>query len=328
MNRLKVKDIVQVTKGKLILGNENIECENFSKDTREINEGDIYIAIKGENFDGNKFWREALNKGASGVIVENIDISESEKTIYREKVIIEVDNILESLYKLATYKRNLYNIPVIAITGSVGKTSTKDIVANVVSRKYKTLKTIGNHNNNIGLPFTILKLKDEEAMVLEMGMNHAGEIKLLSSIARPTICVITNIGTSHIGNLGSRENILKAKLEIIEETENPDIVINNDNDLLHKWYLENKDNKKIKTYGIKNQSDIAATNINLNELNSEYVCKLNNENVKINVPVSGEHFVLNSLCAATIGNLLNISNKEIAEGIRSFELTKKKNGYY
>src|SRR5699024_1759488 len=117
------------------------------------------------------------------------------------------------------------NIPVVAITGSVGKTSTKDMVASVVSQKYKTLKTIGNNNNNIGLPFTILRLKDEEIMILEMGMNHFGEIHLLSKIAKPNICVITNIGTSHIGNLGSKENILKAKLEILDGADKPTIII-------------------------------------------------------------------------------------------------------
>lgn len=324
MNKLKVKDIVKAIDGKLILGNIDIECENFSKDTRLIEKGDIYIGIKGENFDGNIFWKQALDNGAIGVIVENISISEEDKNTYKEKVIIEVENTLEALYKLAKYKRNLYNIPVIAITGSVGKTSTKDIVASVVAKKYKTLKTIGNNNNNIGLPFTILRLKDEKALVLEMGMNHFGEISLLSNIAKPTICVITNIGTSHIGNLGSRENILKAKLEILEGAKDPYIVINNDNDLLHKWYLENNENKKIKAYGIKNKSDIVAKNIILKQQESKYICEINSENIDINVPVGGEHFILNSLCAVTVGKLLNISNENIKEGIEGFELTKKR----
>ena len=231
---MKVKDILKVTNGKLLAGNENIECENFSKDTRTINEGDIYIGIKGEKFDGSKLWDEALEKGAKAVIVENIEIEKDKLQKYADKAIIKVENTLEALYKLAEYKRSLYDIPVIAITGSVGKTSTKDIIANVISTKYKTLKTEGNNNNNIGLPMTILKLKDHEALVVEMGMNHFGEISLLTKIAKPTIAVITNIGTSHIGNLGSRENILKAKLEILEGMDKPILVINNDNDLLHE----------------------------------------------------------------------------------------------
>ncbi|MCF0125658.1 MAG: UDP-N-acetylmuramoyl-tripeptide--D-alanyl-D-alanine ligase, partial [Clostridia bacterium] len=232
MRNLTVKDILNQTGGILITGNEKTECICFSKDTRTINDGDCYIGIKGERFDGSKFWCDALDKGASTVIIENVEVTEEEKNKYLGKNIIKVENTLEALYKIAGYKRDLYNIPVIAITGSVGKTSTKDIIANVVSKKYKTLKTIGNNNNNIGMPFTILRLQDEEAIVLEMGMNHLGEISLLSKIAKPTICVITNVGTSHIGNLGSRENILKAKLEIFEGNKDATIIINNDNDLL------------------------------------------------------------------------------------------------
>ena len=321
---MKVKDILKVTNGKLLAGNENIECENFSKDTRTINEGDIYIGIKGEKFDGSKLWDEALEKGAKAVIVENIEIKKDKLQKYADKAIIKVENTLEALYKLAEYKRSLYDIPVIAITGSVGKTSTKDIIANVISTKYKTLKTEGNNNNNIGLPMTILKLKDHEALVVEMGMNHFGEISLLTKIAKPTIAVITNIGTSHIGNLGSRENILKAKLEILEGMDKPILVINNDNDLLHDWYEKNKEKIEIHTVGIENQSEINAKEIKLKEESSEFTAKTKQEEIKVNVPVGGTHFVYNSLCAIAIGKLLDISTENIIKGISTFELTKKR----
>ena len=321
---MKVKDILKVTNGKLLAGNENIECENFSKDTRTINEGDIYIGIKGEKFDGSKLWDEALEKGAKAVIVENIEIEKDKLQKYADKAIIKVENTLEALYKLAEYKRSLYDIPVIAITGSVGKTSTKDIIANVISTKYKTLKTEGNNNNNIGLPMTILKLKDHEALVVEMGMNHFGEISLLTKIAKPTIAVITNIGTSHIGNLGSRENILKAKLEILEGMDKPILVINNDNDLLHDWYEKNKEKIEIHAVGIENQSEINAKEIKLKEESSEFIALTKQEEVKVNVPVGGTHFVYNSLCAIAIGKLLDISTENIIKGISTFELTKKR----
>ena len=324
MKNLTVKDILEVTNGNLISGSMETVCDKFSNDTRVINKGDIYIGINGGNFNGNKFWKEALDKGALGVIIEKNIILENEKDIYKNKVILEVDNSLEALYKIAEAKRKLYNIPVIAVTGSVGKTSTKDIIANVVSQKYKTLKTKGNNNNNIGLSFTILRLKNEEAAVLEMGMNHLGEISLLSKIAKPDICVITNIGTSHIGNLGSRENILKAKLEILEGAKNPTIIINNDNDLLHTWYLKNKQSYNIKTFGIENKSDYNAENIELFSSHSSYTCKLNEENININVPVGGEHFILNSLCAIAVGNILGIKPEDIKRGIESFELTNKR----
>ena len=324
MKNITIQNIIDVTKGELITGDINFICENFSKDTRQIEQGDIYIGIKGENFDGSLFWKEALKKGASTVIIQNIEISDEEKEEFKEKNIIKVKNTLESLYEIAKFKRNLYDIPVIAITGSVGKTSTKDIVANVVSKKFNTLKTIGNNNNNIGLPFTILKLKNHEALVVEMGMNHLGEISLLTSIAKPNICIITNIGTSHIGNLGSRENILKAKLEILEGCNNPTVIINNDNDLLHSWYENNKEKLNIKTYGIKNKSTLNPTSIELNVDGSEFICNIDEKEEKIQVPVGGEHFVLNSLCAITVGKELEINIDDIKSGIKNFELTQKR----
>lgn len=324
MRNLKIKEIIEATKGELIQGNLEQECKNFSKDTRTIQKGDTYLAIKGEKFNGNLFWKQALENGADCVIVSEIACSEEELEKYKNKTIIKVKDTLEALYEIAKLKRSFYKIPVIAITGSVGKTSTKDIVANVVSQKYKTLKTIGNNNNNIGLPFTILKLQDEEAMVLEMGMNHFGEIRLLTNIAKPDICVITNIGTAHIGNLGSRENILKAKLEILEGNEKATVILNNDNDLLHKWQEENQNKKTIITYGIQEKSTINAKEIKLNSDSSEFVCELENKEVKITVPVGGEHFVLNALCAVSVGKTLEIEPEKIVKGIESFELTKKR----
>ena len=321
---MKVKDIIEITKGKLITGNEQIECENFSKDTRTIQKGDIYIGIKGEKFDGSLFWKQALDNGADVVIIENVEITQDELENYSNKTIIKVENTLESLYEIAKYKRSLYNIPIIAVTGSVGKTSTKDIIASVVGTKYKTLKTEGNNNNNIGLPLTILKLKDHEAAVIEMGMNHFGEISLLTDIAKPTLSVITNIGTSHIGNLGSRENILKAKLEILEGMEIPKIIINNDNDLLHKWYEENKEKIEIHTFAIKNESSLVAQNIISQEESSEFEAISQNEKIQIRVPVGGEHFVYNALCATEVGRILEIPDEKIKQGIAKFELTKKR----
>lgn len=322
---MKIEEILEVTKGKLILGNLNDEIENFSKDTKTIQENDLYIGIKGEKFDGSNFWKQALDAGAKAVIISKTEITEKDKSFYKNKAIIIVEDTLKALYELATYKRKQYNIPVIAITGSVGKTSTKDIVANVLGQKFRTLKTEGNFNNNIGLPMTILKLKEHEALVVEMGMNHFGEIRLLTQIAKPTLAVITNIGTSHIGNLGSRENILKAKLEILEGMQVPKIVINNDNDLLHIWYEKNKNKLEIHTYGIENRSEIMAKNINLGEENSKFIADIENkDNLEIDVPVGGEHFVYNALCGIMVGKLFGLSNKEIQNGILTFELTKKR----
>lgn len=325
---MKIKEIIKVTKGKLIIGNEETEIKEFCKDTRIIKPGDTYIGIKGENFDGNTLWKQAFENGAETVIIEGIDFENEKLEQYKDKNIIKVDDTIQAISDIATYKRELYgkNFPVVGVTGSVGKTSTKDIIASVVSQEYKTLKTQGNNNNNIGLPFTMFKLKDEEAAVIEMGMNHFGEISYLTEIAKPTISVITNIGTSHIGNLGSRENILKAKLEILDGMDKKVLVINNDNDLLHKYYTENKENENIEihTYGIENESEVMAEDIILNENDSEFVCNLKGEKFKVKVPVGGIHFVYNALCAATVGKNLGLNIKQIKQGIETFELTKKR----
>ena len=322
---MKVKDIIRVTNGKLIKGNEEAKIREFCKDTRIIKEGDTYIGIKGENFDGNTLWKKAFEAGANTAIVQGIDFSLENLKQYENKNIIEVEDTIQALADIATYKRISMgkDFKIVGVTGSVGKTSTKDIVANVISQKYKTLKTQGNNNNNIGLPFTMFNLKDQEAAVIEMGMNHFGEISKLTKIAKPTISVITNIGTSHIGNLGSRENILKAKLEILEGMDKKILVVNNDNDLLHKYYLESTD-VEIHTYGIENDSEVKAENIVLNENDSEFVCNLKGDKFKVKVPVGGIHFVYNAICAATVGMLMGLSQEQIKNGIETFELTKKR----
>ncbi len=324
MHNIYVSDLIDKCRGHLLIGDKDTLLENFSKDTRTIQKGDIYIGIKGENFDGNSLYKDAFNKGARGCILSSETKIDSEYLdTLEDKFIVLVDDVIKSLQSLASYKRSLYDIPVIGITGSVGKTSTKDIVASVLSKKFHVLKTMGNLNNHIGVPLTILSLKDENCLVIEMGMNNLREISNLSKIARPTISIITNVGTAHIGLLGSRENILKAKLEILDGMEEKVLIINNDNDLLHKFYEDNKD-MKIITYGINNESDYMATNIKLEDSSSTFKVNLNNleDTFKINVP--GEHFVTNSLCAITIGDYFNISNEDIKLGIENFILTKRR----
>ena len=316
--QITVKDIINVTKGKLVYGDENQVCENFARNTKEISQGDIYVGFKGEKYDGGKFYEEAINAGAGGCIINKIEGLEIKRI--PNKFVIQVDDTIKAIGQIAKLKREKYDIPVIAVTGSVGKTSTKDIIYSVVSQKYHTLKTQANLNNHIGMPLTILGLKDHEALVVEMGMNHFGELSYLTNIAKPTIAVITNVGTAHIGNLGSRENILKAKLEILEglPKEGCYVVINNDNDLLHKWQSENEKYKVI-TYGINNTSTYMAKDVEYSEEGSNY--KLNGEH-EIEVPVRGEAFVYNSLAAVSIGKILDIPMAKIAKGIKEFELTK------
>lgn len=309
---MKIKEILKITNGKLICGDEDLDIQNFEKDTRIIQKGDMYVAIKGEKFDGNDFYKDAINKGAVACLM-------SKEPDEKIGSIVLVENTVKAIQQIAAYKRSQVDIPVVAVTGSVGKTSTKDIVAAVMSQKYKVLKTQGNLNNDIGLPFTLLRLHDENAIVVEMGMNHFGEISLLTSIAKPTLAIITNIGTAHIGNLGSRENILKAKLEILEGLQGNSVIINNDNDLLSDWAEKNKEKYNIITYGINNKnSKYVAEDIHSYEDRSEYRI----DGKEVVVPVGGEHFVLNSLCAIAVGRYFDISMAKITEGISGFELTK------
>ena len=306
-----VKDIIEICNGELVCGNLDLECVNFCKDTREIACGDVYVGIKGDTFNGNDFYRDAFDKGASVCIID-MDTKIWGKNRYKDKTIILVDDTISCLQKLAKYKRSLYNIPVVAITGSVGKTSVKDIIYSVVSSKYKTLCTKGNMNNHIGVPLTILGLKDHEALILEMGMNHMGELHVLSNIANPTVSVITNIGTAHIGNLGSRENILKAKLEILDGINQDMLVINNDDDMLRTVKYDS-----LITVGIDNNSDYMAREIEDNIFSNNFY--INDEYVSI--PVGSKAFVYNALFAYAVGIKLGISSDEIKDALKNFKLT-------
>ena len=191
------------------------------------------------------------------------------------------------------------------------------MIYSVLKQKYNILKPVGNNNNHIGLPLTILKLKDHDALILEMGMNHLGEISTLSKIAKPNIAVITNVGTAHIGNLGSRENILKAKLEIVDGLDEDGILFfNNDNDLLHENIEKINKLTKISTIGINNTSDFMAKNIEDEVFSSKFY--INDYPIEVNV--GGIPFIYNSLMAFAIGKYLNIDENDIAKGIKDFKL--------
>jgi UDP-N-acetylmuramoyl-tripeptide--D-alanyl-D-alanine ligase len=321
MNTLEIYKNLKIVK---IINEINVDIENVTIDTRKVEKGSCFIGIKGKKTDGNLLYKNAFEAGASLVILEYFDESPENINYLKEnnKSVIIVPSTIEALGLLAKLKRSEFFSPVVAVTGSAGKTSTKDMIYSVLKEKYKIHKTIGNQNNHIGLPLTILSLdKDNEILVLEMGMNHLKEISYLTNIAKPDVAVITNVGTAHIGNLGSRENILKAKLEILEGLNpNGTVIINNDNDLLHKWYLENKDNYKIITIGINEVSDYMPVIIEKGEWGTTFSCK----NTIYKVPVGGDHFIYNALSAIAVANLFNVSTKEIQDGIINFELSSNR----
>ena len=308
--KLTIKKILEITGGKLICGNENEIIEKYSKDTRTINQGECYVGIRGENFDGNKFYKDAFKLGAKACILDTFGSTDEEMGN-----IIFVEDSVKAVQDIASYLVNNIDAKIVAITGSAGKTGTKDMIYSVLSKKYKVLKSPGNYNNEIGLPFALLSYINEDIIVLEMGMNGFGQIDKLSKIAKPDIAVITNIGTAHIGLLGSRENILKAKLEILDGMESSGtLVVNNDNDLLS---TVSGIEQKIVRFGINNQSDYNASNIVMK--NGKTFFEVNGK--EYNVPVLGNVFAYNALCAYTVGKLFDLTDEEIKEGLECVILT-------
>lgn len=315
MKKLYVRDVLKQTKGEVLCGKTDEEIGEISIDTRTLEKGQTYLALKGENVDGTAYCYDAIEKGASVCFVqENIFTKEELNSLSKKTTIVKVENVEDALVEMAKIKRAMYDIPVVAITGSVGKTSTKEVIAKVMQQKFNVQKTKGNQNNRLGLPITIMGLKDHNALVIEMGMNHAGELSELTQIARPTLCVISNIGTSHIGNLGSRENILKAKLEILEGMEKGKVIINNDNDLLNKWNKEDHSQEKI-TFGINETSNYQAKNIQTNEKGNKFTVEINSKQYEFETKTPGEPFVLNALSAISVGMQYGIEPEKMQQAI-------------
>lgn len=313
MQKLECSEILKATEGRLLSGNTSSFIENISTDSRKIKKGDLFIPLAGERFDGHDFIAEAFEKGALAVLTHK-DIKPID-----DKVIIRVGNTSKALRDLAAYYRGKFEIPFIGITGSVGKTSTKDMVASVVSQAFNVLKTEGNFNNEIGLPLTMFNLDStHEAAVIEMGMSGFGEIRRLTSITRPNVAIITNIGISHIEKLGSRENILKAKMEIFEGLSQDGLVIlNGDDKLLYGL----KGLLKFRTvfYGIDDSYDYQAYNVRTGgESGTSFEITIGSREYTVRVPLPGIHNVYNSLAAIAAGIELGISMDKIIQGIAAF----------
>ena len=286
--------------------------EDVTTDTRNIPENSIFIALKGENFDGNNFVADAFEKGALACIADK------KANVTPHKNLILVEDTGKALLNLANLYRSIFSTKIVAITGSVGKTTTKEMVACVLSEQYKTLKTKANLNNLIGLPKTLFGLeKDTQAAVLEMGMSELGEISQMSLCALPNVAVITNVGTSHLETLKTRENILRAKMEITHGlSAHSPLIINADNDLL-------KDIKStafhVVTYGIYNEkAQVLAKNITSDGVNTTFDIVTKKETLTATIPSIGEHNVLNALCAFAVGKAFLMDNEQIIKGLKNY----------
>lgn len=319
METIRLKEIVDAVEGKFLVRGIKEEFSQVAIDSRKVSVGDIFFAIKGENFDGHKFVDLAIERGAELCIVHE-DVKYD--NINENVSIILVSDTKKALLDLAAYYISTLDIKVVGITGSTGKTSTKDLIASALSEKYKVFKTQGNFNNDIGMPLMIFKLDySYEVAILEMGMSNLGEIDILAKVAKPSIGVITNIGSSHLENLKTRENILKAKLEIANTFKEDNVlIINGDNDMLHNFHT---DKYKIVKIGIENDYNFVGCRIIISKDSIEFNVVDNGNEVStiFTVPVPGKHNVLNSLLAIAVARELEVSYEDIQKGIKNLEAT-------
>ena len=330
MLELNLQEIVKATKGALLKEADVKEIKAVSTDTRKIEEGTMFIALKGENFNGNNYVLEAFNKGAKIAIVDEVkcDLNELKEDV----ALIKVENTGRALMDLAKFYREKLGLKVVGITGSAGKTSTKDLVAAVLSDKYKVFKTKGNFNNEIGLPLMILELDSTyDVAILEMGMRGLGQIKELAEIASPDLGIITNIGISHIEILKTRENILKAKMEIATffDKNNTLVVCGNDDFL---GALPEAEYKIVKT-GVGENFKIGAKNIALEELSSKFTVYDGEKEEEFSLDMPGEHNISNLMLGIAIAKELGVSFEEMKRGLKNIEATSmrleliKKDGF-
>lgn len=297
---MKIKDLITASGAKVLKEIDEELDVNISTDTRTIKKGDFYLPLKGASFDGEKFIGQALEKGAVGAFSTGEDGT------------LQVNDTLETYLKLANYRRNKLNFTVVAITGSSGKTTTKELVASTLSEKYKTFKTPLNHNNEIGFCQTIFEAPDDtEVLVLEMGMRGKGEIELLSKYAEPDITIISNVGTAHIGRLGSRENIAKAKCEIVKY-QRGNIFIAHDDELIKNNIQFN--GKKI-FYSIKDVKILEKT---------AHYSRFEYQGNVYELNAGGDYNIENALSAINTGIALNMSINEIRTGLKKYSPIEKR----
>ena len=310
MEMMKLSEIVTACRGSYGYPSD-VPVSNISTDTRTIEKGSGFIALKGENSDGHDFAAKAMELGAEAVVAE--------RACQGARCII-VDSTSKALLDIAEYYRNKFSVKLVGVTGSVGKTTTKDMIALVVAQKYKTLKTQGNLNNEIGMPKTLFNLdKSYEAAVIEMGMSHKGEISRMSMCCHPDIGVITNIGFSHIENLGSQEEILNAKMEILDGVSyDCPLVLCKDDKLLAK--VQNNAERKIYYYSLsKKDCDCYASNIKNHDGGVTFNINYKGGKISAELNCAGEHNVKNALAAFCVGMALEIPAEDIVKGIAQFK---------
>jgi len=323
LENCKIKELIKAILGKMIQGDQDYLVSGISIDSRTLIPGDLFFALIGPNFDGHDFIIEAFRKGAVGaVICKGASILLQNEQIDKNKIIIEVKDTLSALQDWSKHYKDKFKTFNICITGSNGKTTIKEVIAHILSQELPLLKTSGNYNNEIGIPLTLLQLsKLHNLLVAEMGMRGLGEIKTLTNFIPPDLAVISNIGEAHIGLLGSKENIFKAKMELLQSLDKDGIaILNRDDPYFLKMSKVVKD-KKIYTFGIKNKSDIMARNIRMvNDKGMRFYLEMpNSKSREIFFPILGKYNIYNALAAAAVAFALRIELDLIDRGLSSFK---------
>ncbi len=337
MKKLFIKDVIKEIDGELLCGNENSSFNSVSRDSRNVDKNCLFFFLVGEVQDGHKFLKDVLDSGVRNLVVsEKNCINEIDKSLvdYNRINIIYVNNTTVALQKLSKYYLKILNPKVIGITGSVGKTTTKDILFHILNSKYEAGKTMGNYNNEIGLPLTILSLDENvEMAILEMGAGEKGDISFLAELARPEIAIITNIGLSHLETMGSQENIFDEKMKITSYFgENDTLIFIPDG----KFLLEEKRN--FNSIPVKaevgNERDLVIKNIkNHGEKGTEFFIEYMGEREKFSLEVLGKHNALNCGLAVAAAIKCGVNLKEASAAIKGAEITKgrqtikEKDGY-
>jgi len=296
-----------------VRGQATARMHTFSTDTRTLKQGDLFIALQGPNFDGHQFVSEALGKGARGAIVSSV----SGFSMGDNAILLQVDDALFALGEIAWLWRRMHPLPLVAITGSTGKTTTKEWAASILGRRYRVLSSPGTFNNLVGLPLTLLQLRmDQQLAVVELGMSAQGEIRRLSQICQPDVGLITNIGAAHLEFLGSLEGVAAAKAEMLEFLTGEKICILNSDDPYLKALISEVQGRCF-TYGLSPEWDLWGSGIKMAKEGIEFQLGHEADRASIHLPLWGRHNVYNALAAASIGIVAGLSLKEIGEGLRA-----------
>lgn len=316
-----VDEILKATGGELLCGDKTQRFKKVSIDSRNISPEDLFVAIVGEIHDGHTFTVDVVNAGVGGLVVAKEKTGElpvSEWHARRITCVAVTDTIL-ALGDLAAFHRLRSDVAVIAITGSNGKTTTRQMTAAVVAQKFATLSTIGNYNNQIGVPLTLLRLIPSHAYaVVELGTNNPGEIARLARICSPDIGVITNIGPAHLAGLGSLDGVMHEKEQLIEHLKaGGTAVLNADDRRVFK--IASNTQKKVLLYGLSKSAAIRASAVQEKLTGISFSLDLPDESLTVELKVPGQFMVLNALAAAAVGHLLKMSSAEIKAGLETFE---------